>query len=314
MRALVDRFSGQVFCLCYRMLGDRHDAEDVTQESFCRALRSLGNWDAGRRFHALAAGHRRQSVPNLVGCPLETTPHHRPRRPLGRGLAARAGGRGAPGRNPVALSGMRTEYRQAFLLFHQDEMSYQEIAAALDRPIGTVKTWVHRARREMAQFLIARGALEDNTDVVAEFDRRLQCRLIVASRPSRIGGCPTCASLPGLPADACDANPHCRTVDAWAIRPTRARCLRLCFPRGSWPGSSMSPGRLPAARRTLAHHTRRLVGARASSRNPPERLALGTASARRFARVHLQIAVQEPQPSVSSREWPSRCASRTAGY
>ena len=41
MLELVGNFRGQVFGLCYRMLRHRHDAEDVTQESFVRALRSL---------------------------------------------------------------------------------------------------------------------------------------------------------------------------------------------------------------------------------------------------------------------------------
>jgi RNA polymerase sigma-70 factor (ECF subfamily) len=61
-----------------------------------------------------------------------------------------------------ALAPMRSDYRRAFLLFHQDELSYQEIAAALDCPLGTVKTWVHRARRELAERLIENGVVEAN--------------------------------------------------------------------------------------------------------------------------------------------------------
>ena len=41
MAALVDQFAGQVFGLCYRMLGNRQDAEDVAQETFVRVFRSL---------------------------------------------------------------------------------------------------------------------------------------------------------------------------------------------------------------------------------------------------------------------------------
>ena len=48
--ALVERFERQVFALCYRMLGQREDAEDVAQESLVRALRSLRNWDSSRDF------------------------------------------------------------------------------------------------------------------------------------------------------------------------------------------------------------------------------------------------------------------------
>ena len=59
-----------------------------------------------------------------------------------------------------ALRRLRDEYRQAFLLFHEQELSYAEIGAAMGCPLGTVKTWVHRARRELIAVLRKRGILE----------------------------------------------------------------------------------------------------------------------------------------------------------
>jgi RNA polymerase sigma-70 factor (ECF subfamily) len=59
----------------------------------------------------------------------------------------------------LALDEVRNEYRSAFLLFHQQQMSYAEIAHKLQRPVGTVKTWVHRARHEVIQRLSQRGVL-----------------------------------------------------------------------------------------------------------------------------------------------------------
>lgn len=165
MRELVDRFGGQVFALCYRMLGDRHDAEDVAQESFCRALRSLGNWDAGRDFAPwllAIAGNRCRTWLAARARRLPTTALM----DQADASAPPADAAGLHEEIQLALAGMRTEYRQAFLLFHQDELSYQEIASALDYPLGTVKTWVHRARREIAQFLIQRGALENHVHAV----------------------------------------------------------------------------------------------------------------------------------------------------
>ena len=50
MLALVERYEGRVFGLCYRMLGQREDAEDMTQETFTRALRFLHKWDSERAF------------------------------------------------------------------------------------------------------------------------------------------------------------------------------------------------------------------------------------------------------------------------
>jgi RNA polymerase sigma-70 factor, ECF subfamily len=66
----------------------------------------------------------------------------------------------------LALSHLRAEYRQAFLLFHQHEMSYSQISVTLDCPLGTVKTWVHRARRELIAQLKDRGVLQESRHAV----------------------------------------------------------------------------------------------------------------------------------------------------
>ena len=57
----------------------------------------------------------------------------------------------------LAPAELRPEYRQAFVLFHEQELSYAEIATAMEVPLGTIKTWVHRARREMIDYLRRRG-------------------------------------------------------------------------------------------------------------------------------------------------------------
>jgi RNA polymerase sigma-70 factor (ECF subfamily) len=62
----------------------------------------------------------------------------------------------------LALEGLREEYRTAFLLFHQHELSYAEISVSLGCPVGTVKTWIHRARQELARQLRARGVVEES--------------------------------------------------------------------------------------------------------------------------------------------------------
>jgi RNA polymerase sigma-70 factor (ECF subfamily) len=158
---LVDRFRGMVFGLCYRMLAHRQDAEDVTQESFVRVFRNLHRWDPTREFRPwllAIAGNRCRSL-------LAT----RKRRPQPVDLVDQWPDRGGDlqdARNLAeelrrALAGLRDEYRQAFLLFHEQHLSYAEISVALDCPLGTVKTWVHRARRELGEVLRARGAVEE---------------------------------------------------------------------------------------------------------------------------------------------------------
>ena len=44
-----------------------------------------------------------------------------------------------------------------FLLFHEQNLSYDEIAQSVERPVGTVKTWLHRARAELADHLARKG-------------------------------------------------------------------------------------------------------------------------------------------------------------
>ena len=51
------------------------------------------------------------------------------------------------------LQALRPEYRMVFTLFHEQNLSYDEIAAALSRPVGTIKTWLHRARAQLAESL-----------------------------------------------------------------------------------------------------------------------------------------------------------------
>ena len=61
----------------------------------------------------------------------------------------------------LALARVREEYRRAFLLFHEQELSYADIGKVLSVPLGTVKTWVHRARRELIGHLAERGVVRD---------------------------------------------------------------------------------------------------------------------------------------------------------
>jgi RNA polymerase sigma-70 factor, ECF subfamily len=159
---LVDRFRGRVFGLCYRMLGHRQDAEDVTQESLVRALRSLAGWDRARDFEpwlmAIAGNRCRTWLAARARRPPTTSLDN----PIADQSAPQSAGDALTEEIWLALSTLRADYRQAFLLFHEQQLSYLEISAALGCPVGTVKTWVHRARRELAAQLARRGVLEDS--------------------------------------------------------------------------------------------------------------------------------------------------------
>jgi RNA polymerase sigma-70 factor (ECF subfamily) len=158
---LVDHFRGQVFGLCYRMLRHQQDAEDAAQESFVRAIRSLKRWDPERDFTPwllAIAGNRCRTQ-------LATRMRRRPGAALPDEVADQrpSAHAASPLEEEVsrALGELRFEYRTAFVLFHEQELSYPEIAAAMNCPIGTAKTWVHRARRDLARALIERGVVEE---------------------------------------------------------------------------------------------------------------------------------------------------------
>jgi len=165
MLALVERFQGQVFGLCYRMLGQRQDAEDAAQETFVRVLKNLHRWDPERDFQpwllaiagnrcrtALASRKRRPTAELAEELVVDDQPDHSAGRQLAEELH-------------LALQDVRPEYRQAFVLFHEQELSYAEIAEAMQVPLGTIKTWVHRVRRELIDKLRQRGAIEERAAV-----------------------------------------------------------------------------------------------------------------------------------------------------
>jgi len=160
-QTLIERFKARVFSLCYRMLGQWQDAEDAAQETFVRAIKSLQRWDSERPFEpwlvAIAANRcrtlissrsRRPSTTELVDQIQDTSPDEESAKNLAEEV-------------DLALLQLREEYRQAFLMFHQHQLSYAEIADSLETPLGTVKTWVHRARRGIVEILKERGVLED---------------------------------------------------------------------------------------------------------------------------------------------------------
>ncbi len=60
-----------------------------------------------------------------------------------------------------AVDTLRDDYRQCFTLFHVQQLSVQEISDLMHVPTGTVKTWLHRARKILAEELQRRGVTAD---------------------------------------------------------------------------------------------------------------------------------------------------------
>jgi RNA polymerase sigma factor (sigma-70 family) len=158
--ALVQHFQAEVYGLCVRLLHHCQDAEDVTQEVFLRVFRSLTRWDPTRplrpwvmgitvnrcRTWLAQRGRRPEPVDYLhdtvIGRPEDDSVE------LVREIKA-------------ALADLREDYRAVFIMYHEQGLPYDEIAAGLGRPVGTIKTWLHRARLEILARLRRRGMVSE---------------------------------------------------------------------------------------------------------------------------------------------------------
>jgi RNA polymerase sigma-70 factor (ECF subfamily) len=67
----------------------------------------------------------------------------------------------------AALATLRPEYKSVFVMFHEQGCSYEDIAAAHGRPVGTIKTWLHRTRLEILTQLRRRGMVPAEADKTA---------------------------------------------------------------------------------------------------------------------------------------------------
>ena len=154
LRMFVDRFQNLVFGICLRMLGHRQDAEDVSQEVFLRAFRSLHQWDFVRPLQpwllTIAANRCRTQLTTRIHKVQPLPPAELPANPDRNhsDLAEEI---------DRALAELREEYRLCFILYHANELTLAEISQIVGSPEGTIKTWLFRARRELAELLRQRG-------------------------------------------------------------------------------------------------------------------------------------------------------------
>ncbi len=170
-RELVRRYERPVFSLLYRMVRDRALAEDLAQETFIKVLNGIKSYRPEFKFSSwifkiannAAIDHlRRKSLDTLSldGSPTAGTPEEMSATSLQLGSRAETPLQELEARElgtaiERAIGQLRPEYRACILLRHVEGHSYEEIAEMLDLPLGTVKTYIHRARNEL------RGYLED---------------------------------------------------------------------------------------------------------------------------------------------------------
>jgi RNA polymerase sigma-70 factor (ECF subfamily) len=172
--ALVRRHEARVFNLCVRVLGDREDAADAAQDTFLAALRKLNQFRGDAAFstwlhrvtvnacYDLLRKQRRQPLLHLAVEPGDAEPEPGP--PVPDHADEVAGTRDAA----AALAQVPSEFRVALVLADVQDLPYEEIAAILEVPIGTVKSRVHRGRIALARAMGMAKREPDRTSRASE--------------------------------------------------------------------------------------------------------------------------------------------------
>ncbi len=167
---LLRRYERPVYALIVRMLRDPGLAEELAQEVFLKAFRSLDGYDTQRKFSSwLFKIAHNTAVDQLRRRGVETEPLDDERDEGGGGRLRQLADPKAETPEAARLradlrlaleasiAGLRPVYREVVVLRFQEELSYEEIAEVTGLPLGTVKTFIHRARKELAATLQGQG-------------------------------------------------------------------------------------------------------------------------------------------------------------
>lgn len=152
---LVDRWQTRLINFFYRATGNRADAEDLAQETFIELNRAAARYEAQGTFNAF--------IFTLARRRLIDSYRKKSRRPLEFVDPGDYFMQSQPDERDQsreieeafhrALAALPDNQRNAILMRQQQELSYEEIAQALEASVSAVKTWIHRARTHLRQEL-----------------------------------------------------------------------------------------------------------------------------------------------------------------
>lgn len=154
---LVEQHADGVYRLAYRLTGNQHDAEDLTQETFMRVFRSLRSYRPGTFegwLHRITTNLFLDLVRHRRTIRMEALPEDYDRVP-GTAPTPEQAWEDA-NLDPdleAALAALRPEYRAAVVLCDVVGLTYEEISEVLDVKMGTVRSRIHRARSELREHL-----------------------------------------------------------------------------------------------------------------------------------------------------------------
>ena len=158
---VVRSHSARVYRLAYRLTGNPHDAEDLTQEVFVRVFRSLANYTPGTFegwLHRITTNLFLDHVRRKARIRFDALPDDAERLPSGdRGPAQVYDDTHFDHDVQAALDALPPDFRAAVVLCDLEGLSYEEIAATLGVKIGTIRSRIHRGRASLRAALAHRA-------------------------------------------------------------------------------------------------------------------------------------------------------------
>ena len=159
---VVEAHSGRVYRLAYRLTGNRHDAEDLTQEVFVRVFRSLTSYTPGTFegwLHRITTNLFLDQVRRKQRIRFDALADDAADRLAGKEPGPAEAYEAAHFDDDVqhALDELLPEFRAAVVLADIEGLTYEEIAATLGVELGTVRSRIHRGRSQLRKALAHRA-------------------------------------------------------------------------------------------------------------------------------------------------------------
>ena len=158
---VVRTHSARVYRLAYRLTGNPHDAEDLTQEVFVRVFRSLASYTPGTFegwLHRITTNLFLDQVRRKARIRFDALPDDAERLPSNdRGPAQVYDDTHFDHDVQAALDALPPDFRAAVVLCDLEGLSYEEIAATLGVKIGTIRSRIHRGRSQLRAALAHRA-------------------------------------------------------------------------------------------------------------------------------------------------------------